>query len=697
MRLSKWLRKGCSLVAVVNHNVTLVEPIALKPSGTAVRGCVTLKDGTPAVRAAATSYESAGSAEVSAESAARQVVAGPVPVNAAGCYVLPGVKGEEGLHILARYEQATESQEIPAAALDLRKHTAVNVVLPTSPPTISAFTAALNGKEVSQAQPGSTVAVEVKASSPNKHPLHYRWADGTGTPLPGDQANQQWTLPRTKSLNLIFVEVSDGHGGVARASVSVATGPVSVAKQTLLRRLNLNGGVVTKFGPLESIAFQHPGQKFIDPLLFMGCSDEPSCKTEAGNYYQAIGVFDGQGNPTGSYTSFKAWKAAWGFSDDPTKPAAAETRAIYYNNGDLQFGRDMHCIDFTGPVDADLVFTGIVINVCYVANYSDASGGPGGDPQTSVTNAETNTSPIAAVAMVNISQQIPFFLGFPPQFLWLNAPFVEFIVFTPPAKGDPIDAFVPNPEAVLDSEGAKAVPGVCIACHGGTYSIVTHNVSGARFLPFDTPSFLYDQVNNTFSEASQSAQFRTLNIIAKNASTDGGFGFANSLTSQTVRDLVDGWYSWCGGVDSINPNCSIDDVNHTFIPSGTCTSADAPATCGWNTGLNGLWPTAGLTLRRRRPPTPGGFRLVMKGLFDRSAAAAALILLSPLMAALAVTIRLSDGGPALFTQTRVGKDGRAFRIYKFRTMVVDAEQRRAQLMDRNDSDGVLFRLREDPG
>ncbi len=50
----------------------------------------------------------------------------------------------------------------------------------------------------------------------------------------------------------------------------------------------------------------------------------------------------------------------------------------------------------------------------------------------------------------------------------------------------------------------------------------------------------------------------------------------------------------------------------------------------------------------------------------------------------------------LFTQIRVGKDGHAFRLYKFRTMVVDAEQRRAQLLASNDSDGVLFKLRKDP-
>ena len=61
-----------------------------------------------------------------------------------------------------------------------------------------------------------------------------------------------------------------------------------------------------------------------------------------------------------------------------------------------------------------------------------------------------------------------------------------------------------------------------------------------------------------------------------------------------------------------------------------------------------------------------------------------------------MTIRLHDRGPALFTQTRVGKDGRVFRIYKFRTMVVDAEQRRAELLASNDSDGVLFKLRKDP-
>ena len=107
-------------------------------------------------------------------------------------------------------------------------------------------------------------------------------------------------------------------------------------------------------------------------------------------------------------------------------------------------------------------------------------------------------------------------------------------------------------------------------------------------------------------------------------------------------------------------------------------------------------PTAGLTLLHVDHPQLDGIRLVIKDLFDRCVAGAALIMLAPLMVVLALTIRLHDRGPALFTQTRIGKDGRAFRIYKFRTMVVDAEQRKQELLAANGRDHVLFKLRNDP-
>jgi exopolysaccharide biosynthesis polyprenyl glycosylphosphotransferase len=107
-------------------------------------------------------------------------------------------------------------------------------------------------------------------------------------------------------------------------------------------------------------------------------------------------------------------------------------------------------------------------------------------------------------------------------------------------------------------------------------------------------------------------------------------------------------------------------------------------------------PTAGLTLLHVDHPQLSGARQVLKGLFDRVVALVAVMLLSPLLLAFAAAIRLSDRGPALFTQMRVGKDGEVFRIYKFRTMVVDAEARLAELRAHNEHDGVLFKMRRDP-
>jgi exopolysaccharide biosynthesis polyprenyl glycosylphosphotransferase len=107
-------------------------------------------------------------------------------------------------------------------------------------------------------------------------------------------------------------------------------------------------------------------------------------------------------------------------------------------------------------------------------------------------------------------------------------------------------------------------------------------------------------------------------------------------------------------------------------------------------------PTAGLTLLHVDHPQLSGLPLLLKDLLDRCVAAVVLILLAPLMVALGLAIRLSDGGPALFKQIRVGKDGRVFSIYKFRTMVVDAEQCKAQLLANSDTDGILFKLRRDP-
>jgi exopolysaccharide biosynthesis polyprenyl glycosylphosphotransferase len=107
-------------------------------------------------------------------------------------------------------------------------------------------------------------------------------------------------------------------------------------------------------------------------------------------------------------------------------------------------------------------------------------------------------------------------------------------------------------------------------------------------------------------------------------------------------------------------------------------------------------PVAGLPLLHVDHPELAGGRQVVKGVFDKAAAIAALAVLAPLFLAIALAIRFTDKGPALFRQTRVGRDGRSFTLYKFRTMVVDADQRKAQLAAHNEADGELFKMRRDP-
>ena len=107
-------------------------------------------------------------------------------------------------------------------------------------------------------------------------------------------------------------------------------------------------------------------------------------------------------------------------------------------------------------------------------------------------------------------------------------------------------------------------------------------------------------------------------------------------------------------------------------------------------------PVAGLPLLHVDHPELAGVRRVVKGVFDRVLAALVLILLAPLFAAIALTIKLVDPGPVFFQQTRVGRDGKTFRVWKFRTMVVDAEARKAELMAHNEAEGTLFKMRQDP-
>ncbi len=108
-------------------------------------------------------------------------------------------------------------------------------------------------------------------------------------------------------------------------------------------------------------------------------------------------------------------------------------------------------------------------------------------------------------------------------------------------------------------------------------------------------------------------------------------------------------------------------------------------------------PVAGLPLLHVDHVELGGAKRVIKGAIDRVAAGLALLALAPLFAVIGVAIRVTDPGPVFFRQTRVGKNGGTFQVWKFRTMVVDAEARLAELAALNETaGGVLFKMRRDP-
>jgi hypothetical protein len=237
-------------------------------------------------------------------------------------------------------------------------------------------------------------------------------------------------------------------------------------------------------------------------------------------YYKNVGALDSTtGNPTPARGTFSDWKNTHGFSPNPLTPVSGEFRAVYFNNGDLQLGRDMHCKSIGGADRA-----------CYVTNFGvSVFGGPQGEPSVAIHDAIHNAAPLATVAMEY------------KQSLAANA--VSFFVF------DQTGALLKR--VALDSEGPKDIPQLCLACHGGSYNTSTNNVENALFLPFDVFSFLYDEVEGQ-TLAAQQQNLRELNRIVKETNPSGN----------AIQNLIDGLYPCGVGTGGCNA------VDTPFSPSG---------------------------------------------------------------------------------------------------------------------------------
>lgn len=171
----------------------------------------------------------------------------------------------------------------------------------------------------------------------------------------------------------------------------------------------------------------------------------------------------------------------------------------------------------------------------------------------------------------------------------------------------------------------------------------------------------------------------------------GLMGGARDLTVRTLGEKTSG---------------SVPAVSKTdptgFAPSETAPGSTAP----FRTVRAGR--SYQVPAREPRPADPGAaeaaarlggrraYRLAKRA-FDAAFSAVVLVALSPLMALVALAVKADGtGGPVLFRQVRVGKDGREFEMYKFRTMVPGAEGRLGELKALNEKTGPVFKMRDDP-
>jgi exopolysaccharide biosynthesis polyprenyl glycosylphosphotransferase len=107
-------------------------------------------------------------------------------------------------------------------------------------------------------------------------------------------------------------------------------------------------------------------------------------------------------------------------------------------------------------------------------------------------------------------------------------------------------------------------------------------------------------------------------------------------------------------------------------------------------------PVDGLPMLHVDLPQYAGLNHTIKRGIDLGLAGLAVLLLSPVLAAVALAVYLEDRGPVLFRQERIGVAGERFTMFKFRSMVVDAEARLALLAKQNQGAGVLFKMKDDP-
>jgi exopolysaccharide biosynthesis polyprenyl glycosylphosphotransferase len=172
----------------------------------------------------------------------------------------------------------------------------------------------------------------------------------------------------------------------------------------------------------------------------------------------------------------------------------------------------------------------------------------------------------------------------------------------------------------------------------------------------------------------------------------------------------------CQGTDELTVQVTTLNADAVVVaPGGNVGHAELRRWAAWfqdhdvelmiSSGLRDVAPyrlgrsaLGGMHLLQVKPASIRGVSHLLKAALDRVAGALLLLLFAPLLLVLAFLVRHESPGAALYTQTRVGRDGERFKVYKLRSMRQDADEVRHDLSDENESDraGVLFKMRQDP-
>jgi lipopolysaccharide/colanic/teichoic acid biosynthesis glycosyltransferase len=183
---------------------------------------------------------------------------------------------------------------------------------------------------------------------------------------------------------------------------------------------------------------------------------------------------------------------------------------------------------------------------------------------------------------------------------------------------------------------------------------------------------------------------QSLGAVLPETSAEGAWKVANDICQLLTAEMR-------------RPECNIftyptaADLHDPPVNRQTRKSAQANGSRR-NGALNGH-STNGHPVKKHSQPMHGFFARPLpawKRAIDVAGASIALLLLGPMMLLAAALIKLTSPGPVLFSQWRDTIGGRPFRIYKFRTMVVDAESKKAALMSQNEQDGPAFKIVNDP-